>query len=1046
MTRAVALSRIQELGIRGRDDPRPQPLTWSAMVVEAGGLRALHEALHPTLLLLALAGYRTDEVVLGPPAGGDVLLVTLSPRSAAATSWAGYMEVDVAPPWPSQADFAVLLWLQPRPGLSGQPVPIDASGALAPHVRDVGGFPFLVYDIESAPNLAAIANRVAAVQDPARLDLSSRIARAWVETDWALSTTGLLAALEPDLWTFPPELTDDEDLRRQAFRRLGETITASALAGEDTLTAFLLEEAVVRNGARPPSVRDRLTALDPAGAADLERGWNTEAAALWGQIHPEAGADPFRAADHRRLSYSELVFDMLNESMIKLAGFDPALGTPAYGGFNLRRGDNDPAVGDTEWTYDGETQVPDPGAPGLPAHIAELRADLEQIGFGPLADGDADRATFGAFLESAVREFQIYASLGVVARFGTPEELAQRPAPQEPSLATRLVPQANDQAYFGPLCGVLNAETRALVKMWVESDWHCPVVVEARNLRVGDTDLLRVPDDFIDKRLIVTNRTVAAAHENIWRRDQVADLDVKFIAWDLTGHYPETPGRPAGDPAVIAQYEPQLDDKKWGGAFAFAGSCDWTEAEVRPDVLFGAYPDPAQRQDQAALWSTFRVIKAISELECMGVLDGMNAYDSAILSGGPVHWTLGLGKKANGDPQNNAERLVIYPGELCSALSYAAAELPDEYHTFFGAFGLQPREEWTDPPTALYSSGHRKYRGWIKLQDEHGNFFDPRDQRPETVPGEEPAPNDHDLKLVEVLHHWHWIYRWQMAPRVWQRLRVLMWDLARARIRALRTVPWPGQAFTIGDVFTSEQAVAMLERIHVFNPRRIFGLTDKDVEWRGRTAANINLAGVQPAFDAAVAVRGLQDPDDWGDDEEAALIAWLSGSGFAAGLTDVRDWPKKVPGVFKHDAALLPIAMEEAPEISELPGIIAAPGSRARVPFTVTDRETHPEDIVVNAGSADPGTVAASVEHVGGTVFNLVLDPLADAAGEVDLMIMADDGRQRTTRGAVVNITGAGDPPTGPPGAYDRPEPIGLCPLRGSFELDETGLFQQPPD
>ena len=64
-------------------------------------------------------------------------------------------------------------------------------------------FPFLVYDIASAPNLAAIANRLAAVQDPVRFDLSSRIARAWVDTDWDLSTTGLLAALEPDLWTFP---------------------------------------------------------------------------------------------------------------------------------------------------------------------------------------------------------------------------------------------------------------------------------------------------------------------------------------------------------------------------------------------------------------------------------------------------------------------------------------------------------------------------------------------------------------------------------------------------------------------------------------------------------------------------------------------------------------------------------------------------------------------------------------------------------------------------------------------------------------------------
>ncbi len=357
---------------------------------------------------------------------------------------------------------------------------------------------------------------------------------------------------------------------------------------------------MVRNGAKPPSVRDRLSALDPDGAADLERDWNTEADALWGQIHPEAGADPFRAADHRRLSYAELVFDMLNESLISLAGFDPAAGQPAYGGFNLRRGDNDPdpAAGDTEWVYDGEVQSVDPGAPALPAHIAELRADLEQIGFGPLADGDADPATFGAFLESAVREFQIYASLGVVARFGTPDELAERPAPQEPSLATRLVPQANDQAYFGPLCGVLNAETRALVKMWVERDWHCPVVVEARSLRRDDTDLLRVPDEFIDKRNIVTNRTVAATHENIWRRDQVADLGVKFVAWDLTGHYPETPGRPAGDPAVIAQYVDPGRTPRTGGV----GPSGWPGLATGPRWRSGptssSGPTPIPRSDR----------------------------------------------------------------------------------------------------------------------------------------------------------------------------------------------------------------------------------------------------------------------------------------------------------------------------------------------------------------------------------------------------------------------------------------------------------------
>ena len=46
---------------------------------------------------------------------------------------------------------------------------------------------------------------------------------------------------------------------------------------------------------------------------------------------------------------------------------------------------------------------------------------------------------------------------------------------------------ANDQPYSGPISGVVNARTRGLLKMWVERDWHCPVVVEARVLEPATT-------------------------------------------------------------------------------------------------------------------------------------------------------------------------------------------------------------------------------------------------------------------------------------------------------------------------------------------------------------------------------------------------------------------------------------------------------------------------------------------------------------------------------------------------------------------------------
>ena len=95
MSRVVPLSRIQELGIRGRDDPAADPFVWNVISMDDGSLRALHEALNPTLLLLALAGYRIDQLVLGPPdENGDVLLVDLSPRSATPIAWADYIESD----------------------------------------------------------------------------------------------------------------------------------------------------------------------------------------------------------------------------------------------------------------------------------------------------------------------------------------------------------------------------------------------------------------------------------------------------------------------------------------------------------------------------------------------------------------------------------------------------------------------------------------------------------------------------------------------------------------------------------------------------------------------------------------------------------------------------------------------------------------------------------------------------------------------------------------------------------------------------------------
>ena len=1057
MSRAVPLSRIQELGIRGRDDPAAAQVVWNVIKMDDGSLRGLHQALNPTLLLLALAGYRIDQLVLGPPdANGDVLLVDLSPRSATKVAWGDYIEND-AVEWPFSGRFGVLLWLQLQPGITGEVVPLDASGALAGHHVMVGGYPFLGYDTTTLGYLNVVLYFLTWDQNAIRNDIAARIATAWAATDWDTSTTGLLAALQPDLWTFP-DLDDEEDLRRQAFRQLGEPIAASALSGQDALRDFLIEEAVVRNGGVPPSVHARLLALAPDDAADLERAWNNEAAALWDEHNEDEGRDPFRAADHRKLSYCELVFDMLNESLISLAGYDPAAGESAYGGYDLQRGDNDPAAGDAQWTYAGRSVTAEAGA-DLPRHIGELRDDLEAIGFGPLADGDmapdpavpdaqeqddaTQRRTFGAYLESAVREFQSYASMRFAGRIGEADEL---PNHAHPSLGSSLIAVENDERYSGPISGVLNASTRALVKMWVERVWHCPVVVEARELDVEDhLQVLRDPASQVDKRALVAGVAIGDAHQNIWRRTQVEDADLAFIVWDVSDHYGQFPGRGAGEPVVIAQW---TKGASWGGAFARVGRHTWPESECTPANLVGQTPPLADRPQQGAFWSTFRVIRSVSEAECQGVLDGMNAYDSAILSGGPVHFTLGLAKKSGGGGTGaGPENCVIYPGELCPSLSLFDEEQPGEHHGYFGCFGLKAREPWQDPPAAMFSSGHRKYRGWVKLQDDEGNFIDTRKVTPETVAAGGPLQANHDdFLLIEVLHHWHWIYRWQMAPRLSRAFREVTYRLARARLRALLSTPWGDAGYTLGDVFTSEKSVAILERLHVYSPPTLFGqLTDKEVEWDGQTAANIDFNKIEPAYDEAVKTGG-DDPTAWGDVEEKALVDKLVALNLKDDIATLVQWPIQNSYVARlHDLALLPIAKEEAPDIPAIASLAVAPGAEARVRFTVTDRETEPGGCELFVTSSNEDRLVASIEPAGGIEYDLVLEAPADAAGAVTVTVTARDRRQKTTREVLVNVTAGGQAPQGA-GAYVRPAPVGLSELRDSFQLDDAGLFAQPPD
>jgi hypothetical protein len=538
----------------------------------------------------------------------------------------------------------------------------------------------------------------------------------------------------------------------------------------------------------------------------------------------------------------------------------------------------------------------------------------------------------------------------------------------------------------------------------------------------------------------------------MWRRTELTDdIGYSFIAWDFTNHYPAPVARPWRDPVVVARWG---NIESWGGPFAQVARHTWPEAELTPENVLGATPDLDERPQQGAFWSTFRVIRAISEEECQGVIDGMNAWDSAILSGGPVHFTLGLAKRSDGIGLNDApENCVIYPGELCPALSLFAAEHEREYQRFFGDFGLRPREQWSDPPNEMFSSAHRKYRGWVLLESDTGTYVDPRSVTPETVQaGGGLIANHDDFLLVEVLHHWHWIYRWQMAPRLSEAFREVTYRFARARLRALLDAPWgtlggAPAGLKLGDIFTSEKAVAILERLHVWWPERLLGPTDYDAEWDGSTVDDIRLDRIGGAWTAAQTAGGSDDPSTWGDVEERAIVKWLIAQKFKKDLEDLVLWPKADEwDTNLFDTSLLPIVVEEAPDIGPIAPLAVAPGTEARVRFTVTDRETEPGGCAVSAGSSRTSRLTASVDRVGGIEYDLVLVAPAGAAGEVTVTVYAGDRRHEITRAVRVNVTADGALPEGEAPAYQRPAPVGLSELRNSFELDDSGLFAQPED
>lgn len=412
--------------------------------------------------------------------------------------------------------------------------------------------------------------------------------------------------------------------------------------------------------------------------------------------------------------------------------------------------------------------------------IKKLQQYLAELGFklvGP-PTGEINLRT-----EMAVREFQRYAKLPVVARENmSAENYVDRLSPAAVPLENR---------YSGHIHGLLDEATKKAIEHWKTSELRCPLVVQAWEIKGGKPV------------------KVIKGADNLWLHDDKADLirdtpkrKVRVFARDFSQSYP-IPAEytdPDINMIVLGYYQPSKN-KKLGGPRSIAPNHTRPVSEILPENLIGKPFDDLTDAEK----STFRVVRASSELECEGFYDSLNCSDNAFVSLGPCHWTLGI---LDLDSASGA----VDKGELGAYFAYLAEAEPSAFQDALGRWGIA-FEDWGINGSGLLDGlGRKKYISTIKQQTEDGTF--------EGVP--------RDATHWNFFKTWHWFYRFQASCRSIEGFRRRMWDMARIRLRDILDAPWKPGALPqewgpqkIKDIFNSELAIAMLLRWHIFRPGHV---------------------------------------------------------------------------------------------------------------------------------------------------------------------------------------------------------------------------------
>ncbi len=609
------------------------------------------------------------------------------------------------------------------------------------------------------------------------------------------------------------------------------------------MCARLLRALITRASRWPKMTAATLISNDPAmalGATEYQIG------ATQSPLPPTVG--PPAATDaHANAFGGDVVQQLMRLPPVVLFFTDATSnGASAYGGFDLQRDDNDDAK-----RWEGKVQTaPVPAGEGH--YVETLQQDLAELKFAIVGGDDGG---FGPKARWAVREFQIYAGMpNVAVETGSGARYVDQ---------LRQVP--NVLPYSGPVSGQLNAATRVALQYWKVSKWRCPVVISAEQ----------------------PANQVFSGKDNIWGFQEVGDYHPDVYARDFTGYYGLSPDQAQiigmenpdhGGPVSMTTPYPIAGDRKPAQALV----------PVTPDELLGVTAATLHKADTETTKkrSTYKVVRAIAEVESVGYFDSVNARDSAIISIGMYHWTLGLGKSTS--LVNNGEICSgsMCDGEMCAFLALLKVVEPDAFARFFGRFGVDIDRGWwsaagANDGEAFFNKSLYKYAGWLRVQASDGTFAD----------------LERTTAEANYFRNWHWFYRVMMASRQGGAIRRLNWPFTRIRIRDILRLPLrrddvpgavPGSECHLGDLFTSEQAIAVVLRAHVNSPRTICfngtvshdpstsGYDNRDIVPKAlRQAVNVSsVPGADPTM-PPTSLHWSQSPAQWGDNEEGVLVQQL---------------------------------------------------------------------------------------------------------------------------------------------------------------------------